>query len=84
MNQKKVNIPKKYIEEIFSLLEEEYESYQPGEESKIEMIKYSTMITSELYKLNPEKSLNFLKFLKKEIKEEYSNAFFNSNLSPNN
>ena len=83
LNQKKVNIPKKYIEEIFSLLEEEYESYQPGEESKIEMIKYSTMITSELYKLNPEKSLNFLKFLKKEIKEEYSNAFFNSNLSPN-
>ena len=41
------------------------------------------MNNHQLYKLNPEKSLNFLKFLKKEIKEEYSNAFFNSNLSPN-
>ena len=83
LSQKKINVPIKYVDEVFSLLEEEYESYQPGEESKIEMIKYSTMITSELYKLNPEESLKFLKFLKKEIKEEYSNAFFNTNLSPN-
>ena len=79
---KKIKIPKKYIGEVFSLLKEEFELYSPGEESKIEMIKYSTMITSELYELNPEKSLEFLNYLEKEIKDEYSNAFFNSNLSP--
>ena len=34
------------------------------------------MITSELYKLNPEESLKFFKVFKRD-KEEYSNAFFN-------
>ena len=35
LSQKKINVPIKYVDEVFSLLEEEYESYQPGEESKI-------------------------------------------------
>ena len=83
LNHKKIKVSNQYIAETFSLLKEEFESYQAGEESRIEMIKYSTMITSELFELNPEKSLQFLNSLKKEIKKEYSNAFFNTNLSPN-
>ena len=47
------------------------------------MIKYAVKIASEIFDANNDSTVKFIKNLKDEIQQEYSNAFFNSNLSPN-
>lgn len=83
LNLKNINITKKEAKELLSLMKKNFQNYSPGEESKILMIKYAAMISSNLYNIDKNRTLKFLNFLEKEIINEYSNAFFNSNLSPN-
>ena len=83
LKKKDIQLKKNEAKEIISLLKDEFKEYTPGEESKIEMIKYAVKIASEIFDANNDSTVKFIKNLKDEIQQEYSNAFFNSNLSPN-
>ena len=79
---KNIKISKKDSSEFFSFLKDYFKEYVPGEESRLEMIRYSSIISSVLAPYDNIESEKFLTKMIREIEDEYTSEIYDSNLTP--
>ena len=79
---KNIKISKKDSSEFFSFLKDYFKEFVPGEESRLEMIRYSSIISSVLAPYDNIESEKFLTKMIREIEDEYTSEIYDSNLTP--
>ena len=82
LDAKKIKISKKDSKKIFGYINDVFEDYSPGEESRLEMIRNSVKASSLLASVDLKESTKFLSKMVNEVKNEYTSELYDSNLTP--